>query len=87
VTSAGLIRAGTFAVFAIVGGQSSGGSMIIEVGVGIATGILLDTFVVRTLLVPAMVLVMGRWNWWPSDPRGQRSGTDMPAGAPSAIRS
>ena len=31
---------------------------------GLATGILLDAVVVRALLVPAMVGVLGRWNWW-----------------------
>jgi RND superfamily putative drug exporter len=26
----------------------------------------MDTFVVRTILVPALVVLLGRWNWWPS---------------------
>jgi RND superfamily putative drug exporter len=34
------------------------------IATGLALGILLDAFVVRTLLVPALVALMGRWNWW-----------------------
>jgi putative drug exporter of the RND superfamily len=34
------------------------------IATGLALGIMLDAFVVRTLLVPALVAVMGRWNWW-----------------------
>jgi RND superfamily putative drug exporter len=34
------------------------------IATGLAVGILLDAFVVRTLLVPALVALMGRWNWW-----------------------
>jgi putative drug exporter of the RND superfamily len=66
VTSAGLVLAGTFAVFAIVGGRGSGGSQIVNVGVGLAVGVIMDTFVVRTVLVPCTVVLLGRWNWWPS---------------------
>jgi RND superfamily putative drug exporter len=66
VTSAGLVLAGTFAVFALVGGRSGGGSQITDVGVGLAVGVLMDTFVVRTVLVPCTVVLLGRWNWWPS---------------------
>jgi putative drug exporter of the RND superfamily len=66
VTSAGLVLAGTFAVFAIIGGRGSGGSQIVDVGVGLALGILMDTFIVRTVLVPCTVVLLGRWNWWPS---------------------
>jgi putative drug exporter of the RND superfamily len=66
VTSAGLVLAGTFSVFALVGGRQSGGSQIVDVGVGLALGILMDTFVVRTILVPCTVVLLGRWNWWPA---------------------
>ena len=65
VTSAGLILAGTFAVFAVAGGGVMGGQLQ-AIGLGLALGILLDTFGVRTLLVPSAVVLLGRWNWWPS---------------------
>ena len=65
MTSAGLVLAGTFAVFAVVGGRGSGGSQIRDVGIGLAVGVLMDTFVVRTVLVPCIVVLLGRWNWWP----------------------
>jgi putative drug exporter of the RND superfamily len=66
VTSAGLVLAGTFAVFALVGARGSGGSQFRDIGIGIALGVLMDTFIVRTVLVPCTVLLFGRWNWWPS---------------------
>ena len=66
VTSAGLVLAGTFSVFAIVGGRGSGGSQIRDVGIGLALGVLMDTFIVRTMLVPCTSILLGRWNWWPS---------------------
>lgn len=66
VTSAGIILGGTFAVFAIVGGGGSGGSQLRAIGFGLAFGILMDTFLVRTLLVPSTVMLLGRINWWPS---------------------
>ena len=66
VTSAGLVLAGTFVVLAVVGGAGQGNGEIRVIGIGLAVGILLDTFVVRTVLVPATVQLLGRWNWWPS---------------------
>ncbi len=66
VTSAGLVLAGTFVVLAVVGGSGQGNGEIRVIGFGLAVGILLDTFVVRTVLVPSTVELLGRWNWWPS---------------------
>jgi putative drug exporter of the RND superfamily len=66
ITSAGLVLAGTFVVFGIVAGSGSGGSQFRDIAIGLALGILMDTFLVRTLLVPSTVVLLGRWNWWPS---------------------
>jgi putative drug exporter of the RND superfamily len=66
VTSAGLVLAGSFVVLAVVGGSGPGNGQIRVIGFGLAVGILLDTFIVRTVLVPATVQLLGRWNWWPS---------------------
>lgn len=66
VTSAGLVLAGAFGMFALVGAHTSGGGQFVNLAVGLALGILMDTFLVRTLLVPSTVVLLGRWNWWPS---------------------
>ena len=66
VTSAGLILAGTFGLFAIVIGKLPGGGVYTSVLASVAIGILIDAFLVRTLLVPSTVALLGRWNWWPS---------------------
>jgi RND superfamily putative drug exporter len=81
VTSAGLVLAGTFAVLAVVGGSGSGNSQVRQIGFGLAVGILLDTFVVRTVLVPSTVSLLGRWNWWPSA-MGRRPTADTAATRP-----
>ena len=66
VTSAGLVLAGTFGVFALVVGSQAGGGPYRAVLASLALGILMDAFLVRTLLVPSAVALLGRWNWWPS---------------------
>ena len=75
VTSAGLVLAGTFGVLAVA---TTG--QVREIGTGLALGILLDTFVVRTLLVPSAAVLVGRWNWWPS----ARFSEAVPEGPPPA---
>ncbi|MEJ8660661.1 MMPL family transporter [Streptomyces sp. MS1.AVA.4] len=60
ITSAGVVLAATFAVFA--------GLPLVtmaQMGVLVGVGVLLDTFLVRTVLVPALALDLGRWFWWP----------------------
>jgi putative drug exporter of the RND superfamily len=65
ITTAGVILGGTFAVLAVAGG-SSGGGQIEQIGYGVAAGVLMDTFLLRSLLVPSLVVLLDRWNWWPS---------------------
>ena len=62
VTSAGIILAATFVVLGLAGGNASSQ----QFGFGIAFAVALDTFFVRTLLVPSIAMLLGRWNWWPS---------------------
>ncbi|KAB2420467.1 MULTISPECIES: MMPL family transporter [Bacillus cereus group] len=60
ITSAGLILAGTFAVLATLPIQ-----VLVQFGLVTAIGVLLDTFIVRPLLVPAITVVLGRFAFWP----------------------
>jgi RND superfamily putative drug exporter len=67
ITSAGLILAGTFAVL-----MTLPVTFAFNIGFMVAVGILLDTFVVRTIMVPAAVELLGDRVWWPSTARGGR---------------
>jgi len=82
VTSAGLVLAGSFLVLAAVS-RGSGSSQIRDIGLALALGILMDTFLVRTLLVPSTVVLLGRWNWWPS--KLEIDEPDIRAGEPEAV--
>jgi putative drug exporter of the RND superfamily len=61
ITSAGIVLAGTFSVLAVLPLV-----FLTEIGFVVAFGVLLDTFLVRSVLVPAIVLKMGPGVWWPS---------------------
>jgi uncharacterized membrane protein YdfJ with MMPL/SSD domain len=59
ISSAALIMTAVFSVFALTGVPS-----IKEIGLGTAVAIALDATLVRLILVPAAMQLMGRWNWW-----------------------
>ncbi|MFF4397392.1 MMPL family transporter [Streptomyces sp. NPDC001480] len=86
ITSAGLVLAGTFAAMA-----SLPLVFAAELGFAVAFGVLLDTMIVRSVLVTALTLDVGRWMWWPSklfrqhdDPRPPTAGKP---GLERAVRS
>jgi RND superfamily putative drug exporter len=63
ITSAGLILAGTFAALLLAPLPN-----LQQIGFGVTIGILIDTFLVRSLLVPAATMLLGRWSFWPYIP-------------------
>jgi putative drug exporter of the RND superfamily len=69
ITSAGLVLAATFASLSVLPLTPS-----VQIGIIVAAGVLLDTFLVRSLLVPALAVHIGRRFWWPG-----RIQADQPA--------
>jgi putative drug exporter of the RND superfamily len=63
ITSAGLVLAATFATLLVLPAV-----MALHIGLIVAVGVLLDTFIVRTLLVPALAVDIGPRVWWPGRP-------------------
>ena len=61
ITSAGVVLAGTFSVLAVLPLVA-----LTQIGITVAFGVLLDTFVVRSILVPALTFELGERVWWPS---------------------
>jgi RND superfamily putative drug exporter len=71
VTGAGLILAGTFATLTLLPLEE-----LVQIGATVAIGVLLDTFVVRALLIPAITYRLGERAWWPSSARAGSAGED-----------
>ncbi len=70
VTGAGLILAGTFATLTLLPLEE-----MVQIGATVAIGVLLDTFVVRALLIPAITYLCGERAWWPS--RAESAGSRL----------
>jgi RND superfamily putative drug exporter len=68
ITSAGVVLAATFGVLGVLPLV-----FLAEIGFAVAFGVLLDTIVVRSLLVPALVKVIGPKIWWPSKLQHQKN--------------
>jgi RND superfamily putative drug exporter len=67
VTSAGMILAGTFAALTLLPLEP-----LVQIGAAVALGVLLDTLIVRAVLVPSLTHLIGDRAWWPSGPRPAR---------------
>ncbi|HST42848.1 MAG TPA: MMPL family transporter [Conexibacter sp.] len=86
VTAAAILLAVAIGVF-----STSSIPFIQQIGIATAAGVLIDAFVVRTLLVPSLMALLGRWNWWSPRPLrrlheriGISEGPAAPAPAPLA---
>ncbi|HEX5013231.1 MAG TPA: MMPL family transporter [Candidatus Limnocylindrales bacterium] len=66
ITGAALIMVSVFSAFALAESIT-----IKSIGVGMAIAVLIDATIVRVLLVPATMRLMGRWNWWAPGPLGR----------------
>jgi len=66
ITGAALIMVAVFAAFALADTVT-----IKSIGVGMAIAVLIDATVIRVLLVPATMRLMGHWNWWAPGPLGR----------------
>ena len=75
ITSAGLVLAATFAVLGTLPL-----TFLTQLGIAVALGVLLDTIIVRSVLVTALNLDIGRWMWWPSKLAQRRDEPEAPAG-------
>jgi putative drug exporter of the RND superfamily len=69
ITCAGLILAGTFATLTLLPLEE-----LVQIGATVALGVLLDTFLVRSLLIPAITYLCGERAWWPG---GDRESADL----------
>jgi len=67
ITSAGVVLAATFSVLGVMPLV-----FMVEMGVLVALGVLIDTFIVRSIVVPALALDLGWATWWPALPRPNR---------------
>jgi RND superfamily putative drug exporter len=77
VTSAALVL--MFAFFVL---STSPGTDVKQFGIGLAAGVIFDATVIRALLVPALVRLMGRWNWWLPAPAARALFTKPSRAAP-----
>ena len=68
ITSAGVVLAATFAALAVIPLM-----FMVQLAFIVAFGVLVDTFIVRTLLIPGLVLEIGPKVWWPSKQQKERS--------------
>ena len=80
ITSAGIVLAGTFAVLGVLPVV-----YLTEIGFVIAFGVLLDTLIVRSILVPALVFDTGKKIWWPSALAKKDEPTDGGGDEPEAL--
>ncbi|MGY1980079.1 MMPL family transporter [Nocardia gipuzkoensis] len=78
ITSAGIVLAAVFCVLGVLPLIT-----LTQVGIVVGLGILLDTFVVRTVVIPALFSLIGRRIWWPSELRLVEEDGDRP-GAPAS---
>lgn len=87
-----IISSAAFLLVIVFAGFAAGQLLLVkQLGVGLAVAVLVDATIVRSLLVPAAMSLMGRWNWWAPAPlralhrRFGLSGRQLPGEAPVPV--
>jgi putative drug exporter of the RND superfamily len=81
ITAAGIVMAATFSALAQLPNVS-----VAEVGIAVAVGVLLDTLLVRTILVPASLIAIGERAWWPRRSTSRKTAAELAASCHSPAR-
>ncbi|MEU1756105.1 efflux RND transporter permease subunit [Micromonospora matsumotoense] len=80
ITSAGILLAAVFAVLGVLPLI-----LLTQIGIIVCLGVLLDTLLVRTVLVPALAFVLGDRFWWPGRIHRDADGDEVPAAPTPAV--
>jgi trehalose monomycolate/heme transporter len=80
-----IITAAAALLIVVTAGFATGQIVVTKlIGVGMVVGILLDATLIRALLVPATMRLLGRWNWWAPPGFRRRHQGGRPAAAPAS---
>jgi putative drug exporter of the RND superfamily len=79
VTSAAIVMVSVFAIFASLHMVE-----MKELGLSLAVAVLIDALVIRVIVLPALMTMLGRWNWWPGRPPQQAARVSEPVELPQA---
>ncbi|WP_024804911.1 MMPL family transporter [Nocardia sp. BMG51109] len=81
ITGAAILMIVVFGAFGL-----AGNAIMQQMGIGLAVAVALDATLVRIIIVPAAMKLMGNWNWWPSRPKPTTETDPVPGGIHASER-
>jgi uncharacterized membrane protein YdfJ with MMPL/SSD domain len=85
-TGSVITRAGLLMVVVLASmGVSATSLFVMTIGIGLTLSVVIDATVVRSIIVPAAIQLLGRANWWPGRPRSSSEQPDLPEATSGAF--